>query len=662
MTARKLLDRMNARNVAILTLLRESATVGGPVIVATDRPLLKASHEMNLLLDCEGRIGSGQSDDAVSLKLRGALVESLPDNHQRLVIIKDPAASIYMNFNVLSSEKHVITLVELSQRHNIIKPLIIRDVQVSGYGPTFIDVVGHKLLPHTRYAALVTYRAMHMPKCREFLNSVALVHKPDESLSPMVRSFVNFSPGTPLQMPNASDLFGYMGVKSSFTYKQAPPGAGKTWSLVADAQLAYDYAIFNCFIIAPTNEVVLEICNRLGSRSIPHNVALSQEGYIKKLDARHSLSINWKMRTDQLERLEKSPTHFATSLKAFSNIFVMTVNKCLTPKYEVIGLTPTIILWDEITLSSTCTFYSVLNKNPQIMIAYGDEKQGTPYEAGSRPDSCLVLFSPINCFGVVGSSCHKLLSRHVRMRGLYGELFLKHFYDSSFDETLHHYLAVFTSFKIHSHYGSVVAMHSKKKGFEKSYMCGAGSTSVSKPMAGALNLVPYLAEKDRLDAFNTGDRVLTFRPVQGQQSDVVFINFVKPRFSKFLNNTCCLVAMSRHITQLHLLFLPDLPKAYREIADKFKYVDTLSVRVNYNTFVEHCIINFNVKHKLVDAKLTRAGLVDHNGDFFLKWWFFLALVERCVCYAGKLPYDYKYTAFASLLDRRVDAPKIKVII
>jgi len=662
MSALELLLRVDARNHLILRTLRANGMPDVPKVVLGERPLLKASHEMNLLLDCTDRASSGQSDDAVSLKVRGAVARSgavVDSVHSRLTIIKDPAASIYMNFNVLKNDKHVITLVELSARHNQIMPLIIRNVAVHAYGPTFVDVTvpsSISLTPETKYAVLMTYRSMHMPKCREFLNSVNLVHKNDIDMSSLVRTFVNHVPGAPFNIPLVNDSYKFLGVTHSFTYKQAPPGAGKTWTLINDAKICWEDGRFNCFIIAPTNEVVLEICSRLSERLIPHNVALSKEGMIKNLNATYSLSTNMLARKIQLENLKKSPVQFVTTLKSHSNIYVMTVNKSMTPLYDRLGIVPTIMLWDEITLTSTCTFFAVLNKNPQLIITYGDEKQGTPFEAGSRKDDNMVLYSPINVFKISGSPCHMFLRRHVRMKGPYGDLFLRHFYDVTFDFTFHSFLSSCSSFNFLSHFSMVASRHPcKEDGFGSSFKDSYLTTNTRTfsfifPPRDTLTLTPYLAEKARLDAIVkdasvNNCRVLTFRPAQGQQSPRVFINFVKPRFSKFLTNTSVLVAVSRHVHFLSFAFMPDLPKAYAKLIVGYVYKDSISVGHNYASFVSHCVQNFNNKNLVADPKFGRDLLHDHNGDFFLKWWFYLALLERVCLISNKLNYPYEMTAF-----------------
>jgi hypothetical protein len=662
MSANKLLERMIPRNALILQQLRMNSL---PAVTArmalTSRPLLQASHEMNLIIDCTDRALSGQSDDAVSLKVRGAVVQSslVGSGSTRLSIIKDPAATIYMNFNVLKDKSsHLITLVELSQRHNLIAPIIYPDVKVLAYGPTFLDVNFSGVKPDTKYAALVTYRAMHMPKCREFLNSVNLIHKPDDKMSSMVSAFVNYIPGSKLALPECPTQYKFLAQKYSFTFKQAPPGAGKTYALVHDAKKIYDDYRFDCFIIAPTNEVVLEICDRLCVIAVPHNVALSQEGLHKRLNSNYSLSTNFTVRKLQLENLKRSPIEFTMTLKAHSNIYIMTVNKVLTPKYDAQGIVPTIILWDEITLSSTCTFYSVLNKNPQYMITYGDEKQGTPYEAGTMKDDNKVLYSPINVFSISGSPYHVFLRRHVRMKGLIGDLFLRHFYDTSFDSTFHSYFPSTTSFRILTHHYFARARHPgnlDKLGhqLEKSYLTHRNELNqfYHAPGGNWLTLVPYLAEKARLDKISKVStcpvRVLTFRPAQGQQAQNVFINFVKPRFSRFLTNTCCLVALSRFVENLVINFIPDLPKAYKDLVSGYVYRDSFSVGINYASFVQTCATNFVNKHKIADPKFGRDNLHDHNGDFFLKWWFYLAVLERISLMANKLNYCYEMTAFAS---------------
>lgn len=657
MSAKRLFDRVSVRNREILHSLRNFTPVILPQVI-TDRPLLRASHEMNLLIDCETTSIDSQTEESFNLKVRGAVARASPPDPsgvRRLTIIKDPASSVYLNFNVLKENK-VVTLVELSQRHNHMAPKIFKDIKVMAYTPTQIHVKMDDLYPGAKYAVLVTHRANHLPRCREFLNSISLMHKHDFLISPLVRAFVNFVPGTPLVIPFVPDTLKTFGVDYALTYKQAPPGAGKTWALVNDAKRLYDDSRHVCFIIAPTNEVVLEICNRLSERLVKHNVSLSKEGEIRQLNSDYSLSIVSAVRKLQLEQHSRSPNQFNQTCQQFSNIYVMTVNKALTPKYENFGIWPTVILWDEVTLSSTCTFYSVLNKNPQCMVIYGDNKQGTPYEAGSRPDSNSVLCSPVNTFKIVDSRYHQLLSRRVRMKGVYGEFFLKYFYDPRFDELLSSYYGRFDTVFILKHFSDVQAFHPSQGDNKKSYQSDFNVTKKVIQVSGCpLVLVPYTAEKVSYDEHKSSSglfphRTLTFRPAQGQQANSVFLNFVKPTFSKFLTNTSCLVAMSRHINSLRIHFVPDLPKSYFRLLVGYEYDDSATISVNFEAFQHH------FKYRNLELpEDERSITVDHNGDFILKWWFFLALLERAlfnsVCILFLPPYNIEFSAFERLSTR-----------
>jgi len=457
-------------------------------------------------------------------------------------------------------------------------------------------------------------------------------------------------------LPHASPAWQTLGLKYVFTHKQSPPGSGKTWELVNDAIKISVMAGQSVFIIGPTNEVVLEICNRLASKGVRYNVSLSDQGLAKRLDVDKSNNMAKSVNLG-LENLRKR-VDFNIYSREFSKIFVMTINKLLSPKWEGNGFYPTTILWDEITLSTTGTFFSVLNKNPSNMITYGDEKQGTPFVSAKFDDEYGVLRSPINLFEIPNSPYHYFIRRAVRMPNPYGEFFLQFFYDLKCSSVLLNAFPELTRYvSFLHHYSTFEARHPTLadgkifRGKETSWLNDMYDPVYmgDNPVKYDLIVTPYIAQLTLIRAMFPDIRVLTLRPAQGQQAKHVFLDFVRGGYSPFFTNTSMVVAMSRFQLRFAVSFIPLLPSNYVACLMGYDYQDLMTVSDNYESFKSLFMANMRMYPAMFSDDFRP---YDHNGDFFLKWWFFLACVERCWVYQmaclGQPSYGFEFTAFRTL--------------
>lgn len=394
---------------------------------------------------------------------------------------------------------------------------------------------------------------------------------------------------------------------------------------------------------------------RLSSRSIYHHVALSDQGLHLKLD--HDFSNNLaigSVDSETFENVRRFPKSFNRQSLRSSNIFVMTVNKFLTPKYETNGIYPTCVLWDEFPLTSTCTFYSVLNKNPATIIAYGDEMQGYPYACDFFPDPDAVLVSPIHTFGLKGTPYHVFLKRNTRMPHSYSELFLKYFYDKNCDLMLDSptvsRIGEFVSINKSSY--SIKAHHpsgDEFRGLEKSYVSNKTNLFFGSTDFSTLVVTPYAAQRrkhimeyEKVKCGNSQVRFVTFRPSQGQQADLVILDLVKPIASKFMTNCSLLVALSRFRETMHIRFVPRLTPSLSACFEGYEYDRTRTIQWNREAFVA-TFVNAPPHFKAEVAKKYPAQY-DVNGSFFLDWWFFLCVIELILSKNGYLDYVVRHTS------------------
>jgi len=117
----------------------------------------------------------------------------------------------------------------------------------------------------------------------------------------------------------------------------------------------------------------------------------------------------------------------------------------------------------------------------------------------------------------------------------------------------------------------------------------------------------------------------------------------------FFTNTSMVVAMSRFQLRFAVSFIPLLPSNYVACLMGYDYQDLMTVSDNYESFKSLFMANMRMYPAMFSDDFRP---YDHNGDFFLKWWFFLACVERCWVYQmaclGQPSYGFEFTAFRTL--------------
>jgi len=239
----------------------------------------------------------------------------------------------------------------------------------------------------------------------------------------------------------------------------------------------------------------------------------------------------------------------------------------------------------------------------------------------------------------------------VRMPGDYGELFLRFFYDDTMVGYARDFRIKNVKIVSYTPRGWFTAHHPltnsdgsiRDKIFKDCPKSWVSSVSIEvKDPKNKLVITPYLANAIELRRSNPQLRVLTLRPSQGQQAQDVIIDFVKPVFSRFINNTSMVVAMSRFCNSMTIPWVCKAPSPIMNLLSGYRYLDDQPISANYVKFVD--LFAGRLAGNCPDS-LSWVKCRDHNGDFFLKWWFFLQLVERCLALSDSLPYPLSDTLF-----------------
>jgi hypothetical protein len=234
------------------------------------------------------------------------------------------------------------------------------------------------------------------------------------------------------------------------------------------------------------------------------------------------------------------------------------------------------------------------------------------------------------------------------MPGAYGELFLRFFYDPDVIGTVNEFLTISGSVKIIGSHLNEQFKPTRPSRNDTRYLSCLKSwignfTAVHNQFREHMFLTPYSANQIHLNSLEIPPkRVLTFRPAQGQQSDHVLLDFVKPRFSTFLSNPLLVVAMSRFCVDMTITFVPMLNKKLVRLFNGYTFKFDRPIAENYGNFQHYFYLNH-----VPDPK-SPIRSIDQNGNFFLKWWFFLSLVEAIVFKSGCLGYSYSFTNFGVL--------------
>jgi len=137
------------------------------------------------------------------------------------------------------------------------------------------------------------------------------------------------------------------------------------------------------------------------------------------------------------------------------------------------------------------------------------------------------------------------------------------------------------------------------------------------------HVTTYIAQNEF--ALSMGLNSKTVRPMQGDESERVFVDYVTPVVTPFVTNSSQIVALSRFKATLVFLSIPDVIVNKRRW--KFVFDRDKTIWDNYQSF---CSSVNSLKDPLVS--------IDHNGDHSLKWFFFLKVVELALSMVNQLPY------------------------
>jgi len=528
----------------------------------------------------------------------------------RLDIVRDKANSIYLSMEHMPETK-IVTLFELTMRMGMIKPDVHKNVFVRNYNSSYIEV-DLPLRPGAKYAVLTAANAESKPLCREYANLLQLQYKPFTDMHPVVRAFISYHRSTPrIQIPYAAKKYVWAGFTWSFTYKQAPPGAGKTWELTHDAvRLAREG---NVFVIAPTNELVIEIARRLASTAVNCHVALSAQGMLA-VDSPHVNYLGYQPLGTAMYHRSLSA---AVKWQDFSSIYIMTPNKAMSTRYERKGIHVDVMLIDELPLVPMTTFLALMNRNPHLIVGYGDEIQGVPFQPARYNDSKHMYWSPVHYYRIRDTDAHIYLGDRTRMPPAFSATFLKIFYSFECTE--------FPGALFSPAVTTVVKLIQTPEKSQLFHDGGSPYRDLVAPMLlgpygpEGLIITPYVGQKRHLE-LQTDMRVMTLTPAQGSQANYVHLDFVRKNMSLFLTNGKMVVAMSRFKKNLILTEVPYLPLPIFKSLTGYKLIETDSYKDNYAKFERMS------KEALAEVSGS-VPIYDRNGDYALKWYYFLLCLQ-----------------------------------
>lgn len=581
---------------------------------------LKAVHEYNLMLG-DNQLNQ-QVDGSVVLPVEPEVVKQaalakpvqvpgVAPGVTRFAIHKDCNTSIYLNFAVTSTASKTVTLASLGTHTAPRDPEYIKGVKVLAFTPSYIDLKVPFDVFSGKYAVIADYQSNSLPELREFVNTAQLLIKSHLDMTPLVRTFVHYDHQVgyipaPAPLRNVS----IDGLRNSFHFFQGPPGVGKTSLLINHAKMYYGRGV-NVHVLCPTNEVVLEISMRLSVKGIKHNLSLSDKGMAVKLDVAHAVNI------DSWDLSSKVNHEFKNVLGDWSNITVSTINKFLTSRLAKSSYYAPVLLIDEFTLMSTGVYYAVLNKNPEVVRAYGDECQGCPYIFEQHPNLPL-LNHPVAVFGIKVTSSHEVIRYATRMPGAYNDLFLAFFYGYNDSKRLIDFdrceLADSTRF----------VTPNLRVEHEVDHQTNSLYSNSTRPiLMTTLTLVatPYIASQDRLKEVYPINRVLTLRPVQGQSSNEIYLDLVRSDCSRFFTNQRMIVAFSRFTEKQLISHLP-LPPVWAKRIMEFVVDLSQPVSVVVKNFEDRVYQLFKQKKNKHDSDV----YYDSNGMGQLRWYLFLNIL------------------------------------
>lgn len=576
----------------------------------------------------------GASGEAVSLVLRCKKIEG-PNAY--MGIVHDKNMEVYVN---LKHGKIPVTLVEVIGGMTHPRLPFIRNVDIRDYGESELIVDQSGVMVGKDYTMLFRYgRTNTVPSERVLIALGNLINRDSSTLTPLVNSLIT----TPVkQVPAMGKIkleFAFLGIDYPLAYFQGPPGAGKTHHLVQLARLVNNKTSKRLFIITETNNLVSSICHRLVEIGVPHHVVVSTKGW--NLVPRHKLvndlTSSYLNKTFDADFHDFKESHKLTDkILEFSRIFVMTVNKFLSPKFVIRRLYCDIIAIDESPLIPTTVGLAALAMNPEVLLLYGDHLQGQPYKnefklraLGYEDKAPEVFHSLITNFKLAHSVYHRYIRFVTRTPAAYNKIFLDFFYLNQVNYLLADY--EFINNLVHV----VGFLDSGMK--HPTDVLKTGKTSLQR--TSTLRVVKaYIETNDATDhlflsayvqqvilAQGMGIHSNTIRPAQGTEAEFVFWDFVTPVPTFFVDNHAAIVALSRFKRKLIFPASAMLDNGW--LRTKFKYDDSQTVSQNYNHFLQ-CLNN-----------TLKINLVDINGDSKLKFIFFIGLLEYALFHGGHLQYE-----------------------
>jgi len=410
---------------------------------------------------------------------------------------------------------------------------------------------------------------------------------------------------------------------------------------------------------------------------IKHNIVYSPEG--KNLDETtrgYASNITAK----KVWQLHNDTGRLGYSAQSYSPVFLMTINKALSPHYDQLLINFSVLVIDEVSIVPSTDFMALMSVNPTAVVCYGDHMQGYPFEA-EEFNSDPVNQSPVHALGLVGSPFHLAISAPPRMPQAYAEFFMQFFYKNRANVTLDslaplsdHFSILFSNKmfpikryrplrekaeanpkvghekpnhvgtfdclkfyddrKLHpdfvksfSQFKPKLAIHAKfcPKVISSKHNCLLALYYQSIMQPRDYYITPYLGQHEFINVVLKHLNSYTLRPVQGQESDYVFYDFVCGTASPFVTNSSQIVALSRFKTHMTLSFVPDIIVANK--IWQFSFTERRDVWSNYQSF--------DLAVRNADKRICS----DHNGDNPFKWYFFLKVLELSFSKAGKLPYQ-----------------------
>jgi len=485
-------------------------------------------------------------------------------------------------------------------------------------------------------ANFANHQAVTLPQQREMFNIMALKGKVDSQLSPLVCAMVHAKIGTVPDVPQLPHDYKFLGTSRALQYEHGPPGAGKTYKLVEQVGNILANSNKVGYVVAETNELVLELSRRLSEKKHKHHVVLSPKGqkmlergaYVNDL----ALQLLVKEMTHKTHVSNDFEGTIVDALK-FSRIFVMTVNKFLSPKYDLRRIVCHILMIDEGPLLSTKAVYATLNSNPQALLIYGDHRQGTPYVTNAvqvqmrQHREMQAYNNVIHTLQLADSPYHRYIRYKTRMPEPYNKLFLDFFYACQCNYTMAD-VGVAELSRVFSNYPMpqrVLLRDGKSAYSEESLLYFRRNT----PKKESIIITPYLAQAERLrKQMARSLRITTVRPIQGNEADHVYFDTTTESPTKFLTNHMMVVALSRFKKRMYVVGEYKLPNNW--VHRPFVYDPSATISDNYSVFMS-----------VVKTSVWPDGPYDIDGEHKLKWFFFLDAV-RLAC-GGQLsslvPYD-----------------------